>query len=95
MADDSSTTIRATFKTREAADLAVEHLVQQYGSRRQTVTRPVRGRRAATPLMNKALVAMHRSKVRSRSRRILRLIRLPLFNAAWAMPARSVSQAAK
>jgi hypothetical protein len=31
MADDSTTTIRATFKTREAADLAVEHLVQQHG----------------------------------------------------------------
>ncbi|MFQ6163579.1 hypothetical protein ACLMJV_12925 [Sinorhizobium meliloti] len=31
MADDSTTTIRATFETREAADLAVEHLVQQHG----------------------------------------------------------------
>jgi len=31
MADDSTTTIRATFDTREAADLAVEHLVQQHG----------------------------------------------------------------
>ncbi|MBN9987545.1 MULTISPECIES: hypothetical protein [Rhizobium] len=30
MADDSTTTIRATFETREAADLAVEHLVQQH-----------------------------------------------------------------
>jgi hypothetical protein len=30
MADESTTTIRATFQTREAADLAVEHLVQQH-----------------------------------------------------------------
>ncbi|ASQ07449.1 hypothetical protein GOB13_25750 [Sinorhizobium meliloti] len=37
MADDSSTTIRATFKTREAADLAVEHLVQQYGISRPDI----------------------------------------------------------
>jgi hypothetical protein len=31
MADDSTNTIRATFATRAAADLAVEHLVQQHG----------------------------------------------------------------
>jgi hypothetical protein len=31
MADDSTTTIRAIFETREAADRAVEHLVQQHG----------------------------------------------------------------
>lgn len=31
MADDSTTTIRATFETREAAELAVEYLVQQHG----------------------------------------------------------------
>jgi hypothetical protein len=37
MADDSSTTIRATFKTREAADLAVEHLVQQHGISRPDI----------------------------------------------------------
>ncbi|MEF0943919.1 hypothetical protein [Rhizobium sp. BR 362] len=37
MADDSTTTIRATFKTREAADLAVEHLVQQYGISRPDI----------------------------------------------------------
>lgn len=30
MADDSTTTIRAIFQTREAAELAVEHLVQQH-----------------------------------------------------------------
>ncbi|TBD47106.1 hypothetical protein [Rhizobium ruizarguesonis] len=33
MADDSTVTIRASFSTREAADLAVEHLVQQGISR--------------------------------------------------------------
>ena len=31
MEDDSTTTIRATFQTRAAAELAVEHLVQQHG----------------------------------------------------------------
>ncbi|MFT2214613.1 hypothetical protein [Rhizobium giardinii] len=31
MADNSTVTIRATFRTREAAELAVEHLVQQQG----------------------------------------------------------------
>lgn len=31
MADDSTTTIRATFETRAAAEIAVEHLVQQHG----------------------------------------------------------------
>ncbi|WP_421358269.1 hypothetical protein [Agrobacterium rosae] len=31
MADDSTTTIKALFETRAAADLAVEHLVQQHG----------------------------------------------------------------
>ncbi|KQV30199.1 hypothetical protein ASC97_22010 [Rhizobium sp. Root1203] len=37
MADDSTTTIRATFETREAADLAVEHLVQQCGISRPDI----------------------------------------------------------
>ncbi|WP_105439413.1 hypothetical protein [Neorhizobium sp. T25_13] len=37
MADDSTTTIRATFETREAADLAVEHLVQQHGIARPDI----------------------------------------------------------
>lgn len=31
MSDSSTTTVRAIFETREAADLAVEHLVQQHG----------------------------------------------------------------
>jgi hypothetical protein len=31
MADNSTTTIKAVFETREAADLVVEHLVQQHG----------------------------------------------------------------
>jgi hypothetical protein len=35
MADESTVTIRASFQTREAADLAVEHLVQQ-----QCISRP-------------------------------------------------------
>ncbi|MBY4609413.1 hypothetical protein K6M90_17345 [Rhizobium sp. 9T] len=37
MADDSTMTIRATFETREAADRAVEHLVQQHGIARPDI----------------------------------------------------------
>lgn len=37
MSDNSTTTIRATFETREAADLAVEHLVQQHGISRPDI----------------------------------------------------------
>jgi hypothetical protein len=37
MADDSTTTIQATFETRVAADLAVEHLVQQDGISRPDI----------------------------------------------------------
>ncbi|MDM9646445.1 hypothetical protein [Rhizobium sp. S163] len=37
MADDSTVTIRATFETRETADIAVEHLVQQLGISRPDV----------------------------------------------------------
>lgn len=37
MADDSTTTIKAVFETREAADLAVEHLVQQHGIARPDI----------------------------------------------------------
>ena len=37
MTDDSTTTIRATFETREAADIAVEHLVQQHGIARPDI----------------------------------------------------------
>ncbi|MBO9171875.1 hypothetical protein [Rhizobium sp. L245/93] len=37
MADNSTLTIRATFATRAAADLAVEHLVQQHGIARPDI----------------------------------------------------------
>jgi len=37
MAEDSTTTIRAIFETREAADRAVEHLVQQHGVSRPDI----------------------------------------------------------
>ncbi len=37
MADDSTTTLRATFDTRASADLAVEHLVQQHGISRPDI----------------------------------------------------------
>ena len=37
MSDDSNVTIRANFTTREAADLAVEHLVQQQGISRPDI----------------------------------------------------------
>ncbi|KPF46834.1 hypothetical protein [Rhizobium sp. AAP43] len=37
MADNATKTLRATFETREAADLAVEHLVQQHGISRPDI----------------------------------------------------------
>lgn len=37
MADDSTVTVRANFETREAADIAVEHLVQHLGISRPDV----------------------------------------------------------
>ncbi len=37
MSDDSTTTIRAIFETREAADRAVERLVQQHGISRPDI----------------------------------------------------------
>jgi len=37
MADESTTTIKASFATREAAELAVEHLVQQHGISRPDI----------------------------------------------------------
>ncbi|OEC95953.1 MULTISPECIES: hypothetical protein [unclassified Rhizobium] len=37
MADNSTTTVSATFQARQAADLAVEHLVQEHGISRPAV----------------------------------------------------------
>jgi hypothetical protein len=37
MADDKTSTLTATFRTREEADLAVEHLVQQHGISRPDI----------------------------------------------------------
>jgi hypothetical protein len=37
MADDSARTIRGVFETREAADTAVEHLVQEHGIARADI----------------------------------------------------------
>ncbi|TWB49004.1 hypothetical protein FBZ98_10737 [Rhizobium sp. ERR 922] len=37
MADNSTMTISATFQTRQAADLAIEHLVQQHGISRPDI----------------------------------------------------------
>ncbi|MHC1550341.1 hypothetical protein [Phyllobacterium sp. K27] len=37
MSDSSTTTIRAIFETRDAAEMAVEHLVQQHGVERPNV----------------------------------------------------------
>ncbi len=37
MAENATSTIRATFETREAADLAVEQLVQQHGIARPDI----------------------------------------------------------
>jgi hypothetical protein len=48
MSDDSTTTIRATFPTREAADLTIEHLVQQHGiSRPDIFVQPVASENSA------------------------------------------------
>jgi hypothetical protein len=48
MSDGSTTTIRAVFKTREEADLAVEHLVQQHGiSRPDIFVQPVASKNSA------------------------------------------------
>lgn len=42
MADDNKSSITGTFRTREAADIAIEHLVQQHGlARAQIFARPV------------------------------------------------------
>jgi hypothetical protein len=41
MTDDNKSSITATFRTREAADIAIEHLVQQHGlARDQIFARP-------------------------------------------------------
>jgi hypothetical protein len=45
MADNSTTTITATFETRASADLAVEHLVQQHGISRPDIFVQARGDR--------------------------------------------------
>lgn len=37
MAENATMTLRATFQTREAADLAVEHMVQQHGISRADI----------------------------------------------------------
>ena len=37
MSEERTTTIKAVFETREAADLAVEHLVQQHGVSRPDI----------------------------------------------------------
>lgn len=37
MTDDKTSTLTATFRTREEADLAVEHLVQQHGISRPDI----------------------------------------------------------
>ena len=69
MADDSTPTIRAVFETREAADLAVEHLIRStifrglifLSSRRVTRTQPARRRVAAMHPMMRELDATRRA----------------------------------
>lgn len=97
MADDSTTTIRATFETREAADLAVEHLVQQHGISRPDIfiqSASERNTAGSAPsggdaLMGMEPVATHRSKARSRFRRISHPVRSPPSSAVSEMPALS------
>ena len=89
MADDSTVTIRASFSTREAADLAVEHLVQQQGVSRpdifiQSATGENTSGRvhpAATPPTKTARVMTAPSTATSRFRSISLRIKLRLFNA--------------
>ncbi len=96
MADDSTVTVRASFSTREAADLAVEHFVQQQGvpgptssySRPRPKTHPVRMHPAETPRtpMGPAMTAPSTATSRSRSTS-LRIKSRP-FNAFSAMSGR-------
>lgn len=103
MADDSTTTIRARFETREAADLAVEHLVQQHGiSRPDIFIQSASDRNSAgsapsggMPLMTTAPVAMGHSKARSRSRWISHPARSPPSSAVSELPAQCVYRAAE
>jgi hypothetical protein len=48
MSDETVKTLYATFDTREAADLAIEHLVQQYGIDRSDVFVEAVGRENTT-----------------------------------------------
>lgn len=43
MADNATTTISAAFQTREAADYAIEHLVQQHGLNRADIFAEAQG----------------------------------------------------
>jgi hypothetical protein len=72
MADDSTTTILATFQTREAVDRAVEHLVQQHGrtslfNPSLVEIPPAQCHRAATLPMKTAHAKTQHSEATSRS----------------------------
>ncbi len=103
MADDNTTTIRATFKTREAADLVVEHLVQQHGISRWTSSssplpieiqlaqcHPV----AMLPMM-RANAPTLPSRAKSRSQQIFHRIKWLLSKTRSVRLARSMFRAAK
>ncbi|XAZ26072.1 hypothetical protein LVY75_35470 (plasmid) [Sinorhizobium sp. B11] len=64
MAHDSTTTITATFETREAADIAVEHLVQQHGISRPDIFIQPNGERNSAGSMASGGDASHPGGVR-------------------------------
>jgi hypothetical protein len=65
MADDSVKTIAATFRTREAADLAVEHLVQQHHISRGDIFVQSKGARNTAGTAPSGGDASHREGTRS------------------------------
>ena len=97
MADDGTVTIRANFSTREAADLAVEHLVQQQGVSRPDIfiksataekIRRARWHPEETPRTKVARAPMELSMVTSKFPSTSPQIRSRLFSASSAMSER-------
>jgi hypothetical protein len=70
MSEDRTTTIKAVFETREAADLAVEHLVQQHGvSRPDIFVQSTTDQNTAGVRPSGGQVARFRKQGRRRARR--------------------------
>jgi hypothetical protein len=88
MAGDGTATIQATFATRAAAGLAVEHLVQQHGNSRRTSsssqlairTLHVPGPPLVMPPKTEVPTAIQRLKEKWRMPRISQQVKLLPFN---------------